>query len=154
MCAAASGGGFDIHRQRKRLLAPISFMLHQCSPLCYKPHCSLTQRHTVHAHTQPVDIQISLQRCLQSHTSSTTATIPELSHMMYHSDSPYHTVVTTIFIVFLTVRLSIYPIKLKLSSHSALLLSFRLIYLFGHMKSHEIYCSKHRINGCRTVRGP
>lgn len=97
----------------------------------------LSHRQTVystHAHTRTNTACICrcTHLCTYTSTSTATATVPELSHMMYHSDSPYHTVITIIFIVFLTVRLSVYPIKLKLSSPYTLLLSFRLIYLFDH----------------------
>lgn len=120
MCAATSGGGFDLCRQ--------SFAFHQLHVLSIfvivlkAPQLPVTHRHiqyTAHTHTH------------WTHTSTTIATIPALSHVVYHSDSPYHTVIATILIVFPTVILSAYPVQLKLSSGCTLLLSCRLIYFLG-----------------------
>ena len=59
---------------------------------------------------------MNVHNCVHSqylYTGTTTATVPVLSHMMYHSDSLYHTVIAAIFIVTPTVSLSYHtqPVK-------------------------------------------
>lgn len=97
---------------------------------CVKSPPAPSNTYTVYStHTRTHSLH-TVCRC--THTSTTIATIPELSHVVYHSDSPYHTVIAAIFIVFPTVRLSAYPVELKLSSECTSLLSCRLIYLLAH----------------------
>lgn len=125
MCVAASERGFDIHRHRKRVLAPISFMLYQCSPLCYKPYCSL--KYTVNTHTACI--------CKCTHLCEDVYTHTQAASLLQFLCSPtwcitltVYTVITSVFIVILTVSLTICPMKLKLSSLYTSLLFIRFVY--------------------------